>query len=513
MTTREAKPRRIRELFWPRDSAGVGQLFVGLAMLMGLVGGALAVLIRTQLSSTQAGGILKPETYLSVVSMHGSLMVFGMALPALFGGLGSIYLPRQLGRERLRWHGLQLSGCWLTLLAMLVLLAAFGTDAGAPGAGWSSLPPLSALEPMAWDGQDLWILGMALACVALLCLASSFLVTRSAPAGRGGLLLVAYRWAAASAWVGLPPMLLALGLLASDRHLGTSYFMPAGMVLNDGVLPFAEGLPFLYRSLFWQLGHPSMLLLALPALGLAHGILEAESGQPFVGRRSSQWAMAGLALCTWGLFGSQVLEALQLPYPRLGTSPVALLPLGCLLLLALNLGFNLGRVQGRWSLALHFVMALVLTLIGAAIGALWLGVESAAQRLGGSYFPVGQLHLWLGLASLMAIFAGLHHGFGRRFGKRLDEDLGGLHFWVSFLSLLGVFLLMHFQGLAGLPRRYGEHAQLDFAQAGQALAPWISGLTYLGAGAQAIFLFNFFSSIWLGTPIQESSAEQSQPGE
>lgn len=512
MRAGRATPQRRSGFLWPRDSAGVGQLYVGLAMLMGLVGGGLAVLIRTQLSSSQAGGLLKPETYLSVVTMHGSLMVFGMAIPALFAGLGSIFLPRQLGRERLAWHGLHVGSFWLTLSSQLVLLACFATDAGAPGAGWSSQPPLSALEPMAWDGQDLWLLGMALACTGLLALAACFLRTRAAAPARGGLLLAAYRWAAASAWVGLPLMLIGLGLLASDRHLGTSHFMPTGMVLNDGVLPFAEGLPFLYRSLFWQLGHPSMLLLVLPALGVAFGVLEAELGAPLFARRSSQLALGALALSTWGLFAAQVLEAWQLPYPSLGNSLAALLPLGCLLLLTLNLGANLGRVEERLSLALCFVLALVVTLACAVLGGLWLCAQSSAARLEGSYFPVGQLHLWLGLVSLMAIFAGLHHGFGERFGRRMDEDLGRLHFWVSFLSLLSIFLLMHFQGLSGLLRRYWDHSHLGFAQAGQELAPWISGLTYLGAGAQAIFLFNFFSSVWLGTPAQQPSTEQPQPG-
>jgi len=489
---------------WPRSAPALGIMYLGLASLMGLVGGALAILIRTQLSAASGQEIMLPETYLAVVTMHGSVMVFGVVMPALFGGVGALALPSLLGRERLRGHGMQLAAFWLLVLALGMLLASFLLESGPAASGWGSLLPLAALEVWPWDGQDLWILAMGLVCLSNFTLALVYARNTFRCKAARSILVHAY---SLSAWVALaviPWMLVGLLALASDRHLGSSYFMPGSMVLNDEVLAHTGGLPRLFRALFWYLGHPNMLLLLLPALGIAFEIAAGARTTASAGYRPGSWTLWCLVGGSLACFVLGLREAWSSPYAAGAPSPAALVMGGALLATGIELGLVLLRSKGPLNLAKHFIVALVVAILAASVGSIWLALQISSERLHGSYFAVGHLHLLLGLVSLLALFAALHHWFPAIFGRRMDEGLGKIHFWLTSGSMLALFLLMQFQGLSGLLRRYWQHAHYAFAAEGQALAPVITALTYLAAGAQVLFLFNFLSSIWLGTKIDPS---------
>src|SRR5208282_1328487 len=271
----------IRKYIFSLDHKVIGKQYYFLAVVSVFVGMVLSWLVRIHLvwpavhiwglgafSPVGApGGVISPEYYLSLLTIHGTLMVFFVLTTAPQSGFGNYFLPIQIGAEDMAFPTLNMLSFWTTFVALMVLLASFFVADGPPISGWTAYPPLSALGSVAGPGeglgQDLWIISIALFCVGSLLGALNFIATLLELRTRGlklmRLPLTCWAWfiTAILALLSFAVLFSAGALLLLDRLGGTSFFIPAGLVVTDRLIRGHEGgSPLLWQHLFWFFGHP-----------------------------------------------------------------------------------------------------------------------------------------------------------------------------------------------------------------------------------------------------------------
>src|SRR5690348_5596797 len=267
----------IRKYIFSLDHKVIGIQYYFLALAAVFVGMFLSLLMRIHLVWPQATipffGDIKPETYLSLLTMHGTIMVFFVLTTAPQGGFGNYFLPIQIGAPDMAFPVLNALSFWVTALAFFVMIAAFFVVGGAPLHGWTGYPPLSALQsagPGEGLGADLWVISIALFCIGALMSALNFITTTLDMRAKGMTMmrmpLTCWAWFI-TAILGLLAfgVLLSAGiLLLLDRNAGTSFFVPL-VTINGQVAEHKGGSPLLWQHLFWVFGHPEVYIAILPA--------------------------------------------------------------------------------------------------------------------------------------------------------------------------------------------------------------------------------------------------------
>src|SRR5690242_18317534 len=185
----------IRKYIFSIDHKVIGIQYILLALTAVLVGMIMSVLMRVNLTwpgthihimetlfpQGAPGGAMTPEFYLSLVTMHGTIMVFFVLTTAPQGGFGNYFLPIQIGAADMAFPFLNMMSFWVTLVAYLVMLSAFFVEGGAPLGSWVAYPPLSAVGEIAGPGQgagmNMWLISIALFCIAALLGSLNFIAT------------------------------------------------------------------------------------------------------------------------------------------------------------------------------------------------------------------------------------------------------------------------------------------------------------------------------------------------
>jgi len=499
--------------FWRRyvfstDHKVIGLQYMITAMVMALVGGGLAGLIRYQLAwSDQA--VVSPETYLSLVTMHGTIMVFFVVSLALVSGFGNFLIPLHIGARDMAYPFLNALSYWTIVPGCLLMLLAFLCEGGAAAAGWTAYPPLSALEvavPGSGMGQTLWLLAMALFIASFTMGGLNYITTILNCRARGMTLMrmpLSVWMFFVSAVLGVlafPPLTAAALMLLLDRHGGTSFFLPGGLVFGDEVLAHQGGTPLLFQHLFWFLGHPEVYVIVLPAIVIAFDVIATCARRRPFGYRISVYAtllIAFLSMIVWGhhmyVSGMNPLVGEYFSIATVSiTAPFSVL--------GVNLIASLWRARIRFNVQMWFALGLISVVGTGGLGGLYLGTSTSDIYFHDSYFVVGHFHLMIGVVTLLGTFAGIYHWFPKMFGRLMDERLGKVHFWLTFVSMYAVFVLMHLQGLSGMLRRYYDHSIYEFQAVGRTLTLPITLLAFVAVGSQLIFLWNFFHSAFRGRP-------------
>jgi cytochrome c oxidase subunit 1 len=529
----------LRRYVFSTDHKVIGIQYFFTAVLMALVAGFLAMLIRVQLAWPgkawpllaklfpvgMEGGIMKPEFYLALVTMHGTLMVFFVVSLALLGGFGNYLIPLQVGARDMAFPFLNMLSYWTVVPACLIMLASFFVEGGAAAAGWTSYPPLSAVKqaiPGSQWGQTLWLVGMALFIASFTMGGLNFLTTilNQRAKGLSMMRLPLFVWTMLLATVlgllAFPPLTAAAILLLFDRHGGTSFFLPSGLYFSGQVLPHSGGTPLLWQHLFWFLGHPEVYVLVLPALGITLDILPAFTRKPIFGYRLSVYSLYAIGFLSMIVWGHHMFVS--------GMSPFAgeFFAIGTMLITIPSaiIGFNM--LASLWGGGLRLATPMLFTLGTIALfgtggfGGIFLGSPTSDIQLHDTYFVVGHFHFMIGGVTLLALFAGTYYWFPKMFGRRMSERLGKIHFWLTLLPFYAVFLTQHFLGFAGMPRRYYAFHKWDFLRPVAGLNQFITWSAFVLGAAQLVFLFNFVWSLFRGAkaeanPWRAATLEWSTP--
>jgi cytochrome c oxidase subunit 1 len=522
-----------RKYVFSTDHKIIGLQYLITAMAMAVIGGILSLFMRLELAwpppghlwptlakimpDAFSGGVMKPEFYISLVTMHGTLMVFFLFTAVLTGGFGNFLIPLQIGARDMAFPFLNALSYWIFLASCVVIFSALFVAGGAPYGGWTSYAPLSALPgigPNQDVGMTLWIAAIALFSASGLMGGLNYVTTILTMRTRGMSMmrLPLTQWSLLiTAVLGLLafPVLLAAGiLLIFDRSLGTSFFVPAGIIMNDRELMHSGGHPLLWQHLFWFFGHPEVYIVILPGMGMASDILSAFARKPIFSYRMMVYSMAAIAILSFVVWGHHMFVSGMSPF--LG-SVFTITTLLIAVPSAVKTFNWLGTVWGariRFTTAGLFAIGFVSLFVSGGLSGIFLGTSAADIQLQDTYFVVAHFHLVMAIAPLFAAFGGLYYWFPKMFGRFMNETLGKIHFWISFIGVYSVFFPMHILGVGGQMRRIYDPTQYQFLQAQQVLNVFITVSAFVLASAQIIFLFNFFISAFAGRKATENNPWQ-----
>jgi cytochrome c oxidase subunit I len=509
----------IRKYIFSLDHKVIGLQYYFLALTAVFVGMALSLLMRVHMvwpgASIPFFGEIKPETYLQLMTMHGTIMVFFVLTTAPQSGFGNYFLPIQIGAADMAFPVLNMLSFWTTFLAYIVMLAAFFAIGGAPLHGWTGYAPLSALTnsgPGEQLGADLWITSIAIFCIASLMGALNFITTILDLRCKGMKLmrmpLTCWAWFI-TAILGL----LAFGVLLSggillllDRNLGTSFYVPL-VVVNGQVMGHKGGSPLLWQHLFWFFGHPEVYIAILPGMGVASQLLSTFARKPIFGYRAMVYAIMGIGLLGFMVWGHHMFMSGMSPYSAFAFS---------LMTMAIGVPsaiktFNwLGTLWGariRFQTPMLFAIGFVSLFVSGGLSGPFLAQPTLDIPLHDTAFVPAHFHLIMGVAAIFGIFAATYYWVPKMFGRMMNERLGQLHFFITLIGTYAIFMPMHYLGMAGQPRRYSQFTEVHYLGALIPLNKFITYAAFITVAAQLIFLFNLLWSIFKGPKASDNPWE------
>jgi cytochrome c oxidase subunit 1 len=504
--------RSIMARLLSRDHKVIGKQYFFLSLAAVLIGSLLSLIMRIHLVWPKAAipflGQIKPEDYLGFLTIHGTLMVFFVLSTVPQNGFGTYFLPLQLGSSEMAFPGLNRISFWTTLVSLLVLLSAFFVPGGASIAGWTQYAPLSAIG-MAGPGQnlgtDLWLASIGLFCVGSVLSAINFVTTTAKLRAQGmtwfRMPLTCWAWfiTAILSLLAFSILLGALILLFLDRHAGTNFFVPAGLIVSGrAITEHSGGSPLLWQHLFWFFGHPEVYIAILPGMGLTSHLLSVFSRKPVFGYKAmvaATIAIGAMGFMVWGhhMFVSGMDPHVGFAFSTL-TTAIAVPS-------AIKVFNWLGTIYGgkiRFSTPMLFSIGFVSLFITGGLTGPLLAQPSLDVYLHDTYFVVAHFHLIMAMAGLFAIFAATHFWFPKMFGRMMNERLGAIHFWITFIGAYAIFMPMHLLGIAGHPRRYSELTGVQYLSAMLPLQKFITIAAIITLSGQLVFVFNLFWSMFKG---------------
>ena len=499
----------IRKYVFSTDHKTIAKQFLFLSLFFLVVGGALAGIMRWQLGypgqplpgggvfpDTMApGGIILPEFYNSLVTMHGTIMIFFAIMPLLVGVFGNLLIPLQLGAPDMAFPRLNMASFWLAVVAGIVMLAGFFVEGGAAGAGWTSYAPLSTSGEWTgvYLGQQLWLASLIIMGFSSLTGAVNYITTviNMRVPGMTWFRIPLPTWSlfitAILILLAIPILTGGLIMLLFDQTLGTTFFIPEG-----------SGEPLLWQHIFWFFGHPEVYILILPAMGIVSEVLSCRARKPVFGYHAMVLAMVSIAFLGWVVWGHHMFQSGM--NPMLGTSFMI-----STVVIAVPSAIKTFNWLGTlWRGDIHFdtpmlhALSFVSMFIIGGLSGIFMAAPAVDIYFHDTYFIVAHLHYVLFGGSLFGIFAGITFWFPKMFGRMMGERLGKIHFGLTFVFYNLVFFPMHNLGIQGMMRRIYDPNEYEFLQPLQEMSTFISISAFLLIATQSLFAFNFFWSIFKG---------------
>ena len=513
------------ENFWTKyvfsmDHKMIGKQFLITGMFMGVIGVFMSMLFRLQLAwpgesfpilETFLGkwapdGVMDPNMYLALVTIHGTIMVFFVLTAGLSGTFSNLLIPLQIGARDMASGFLNMLSYWFFAASSVVMVVSLFVETGPASGGWTVYPPLSALPqamPGSGAGMTLWLVSMTLFIAGSLLGSLNYIVTvinlraKGMSMTRLPLTIWAFFVTAILGVLSFPVLLSAALLLMMDRMLGTSFYLSDIMVAGE-LLGNQGGSPVLYEHLFWFLGHPEVYIILLPALGITSEVIATNSRKPIFGYRAMVGSILAIAFLSFIVWGHHMFVTGMNPFLGSVFTFTTLLIAIPSAVKAFNYITTLWKGNIQFTPAMLFSIALVSTFVAGGLTGIILGDSALDINVHDTYFVVAHFHIVMGLSAIFGMFAGVYHWFPKMYGRMMNKSMGYLHFWLTFVSAYGVFFPMHFTGLAGLPRRYYSNAEFPIFDELQDINVIITMFAIGGGIAQVIFFFNFFYSMWRG---------------
>jgi cytochrome c oxidase subunit 1 len=528
----------ISKYIFSLDHKTIGKQFLFLGMFWAVIGGLMSVIFRVQLgwpdetfpllervfAAWFTDGKLNPEAYYSLVTMHGTIMVFFVLTASLSGTFANILIPLQIGARDMASPLMNALSFWLFFVSGVIMFASIFLKTGAASAGWTIYPPLSALpqtSPGSGDGMTMWLISMVLFVASTLMGGLNYvstvlnLRTKGMSMFRMPLTVWALFFTAIIGILSFPVLVSCVVLLIFDRSLGTSFYL-SNIVIGGKALPYAGGSPILFQHLFWFLGHPEVYIVILPAMGMVSEILAVHSRKPIFGYKAMIFSILGITVLGFIVWAHHMFMA--------GINPfVASIFTLFTLLIAIPSAvkvFNWLATLWRGNIKINppsmFAIGFVSMFISGGLTGIWLGNSTIDIQLHDTYFVVAHFHIVMGIAAFFGMYAGIYHWFPRMFGRMMNETMAYIHFVVTFVGAYLIFWPMHFLGLAGVPRRYYSFNEFAAFSQYSSLNKIISLAAIVVFLGQFIFVVNFFWSIYRGrkstqNPWQANTLEWTSP--
>ncbi|MCF6284954.1 MAG: cbb3-type cytochrome c oxidase subunit I [Candidatus Hydrogenedentes bacterium] len=516
----------ISHFFFSTDHKVVAIQYVVSALIMLFVGFLFMLLMRWQLAypfqslpliggwfpedhPTMPGGVITANFYNQLGAMHGTIMIFLAVVPLAVGGFGTYLVPLMLGATGLAFPRLSKLGYWCYLSGTLILLGSFFLPGGAANSGWTAYPPLSVIENA---GQTTWLIGVAFVYFSSLVLSINILTTivQLRCKGLGFMRLPFFVWSQLVTSVLLllafPPLVAAAVMQLMDRILGSSFFLPSGLVISGEALDVSGGgSALLWQHLFWFLAHPEVYVLLLPAFGVVAEVIAANTRKPLFGYKGMVYSSIFLGIMSMLVWAHHMfLTGMGITLSEFFQITTIIISLPAVIV-ATSLVVSLWGGSIRFSVPMLYALAfLPMFGIGGLTG-LPLAMSATNIMLHDTYYVIGHFHYVVAPGILFALFAGIYHWYPKVTGRKMNDRLGRWHFWPTLICMNGIFSHQILQGFAGVSRRLYDCGK-SYAHGMEAFG-LNSGATWAAFGlllVQAFFIVNFFYSLKCGEKVDRN---------
>lgn len=500
--------------FWSKywfsfDHKVIGKQFLWYGIFFLLVGGLMALLIRWTLAFPgqpfpiighllfpHTGGVVPPDTYAMLFTLHGTIMIFFAITPILIGAFGNFCIPLMIGARDMIFPTLNMLSFHFSVASGVLLLASLCLPLGGAAGGWTSYPTLSTNIGQPGLGQTLWLLSLFLFGISSTMGAVNYITTVITLRAPGmdyfkmpltiwGLWLTAILNA-----IFVPVLGAGLLLLTFDRVFGTTFFL-AGAAATSG-----KGDPVLFQHVFWIFGHPEVYILILPAWGIVSDLLSFFSRKPAFGYKMTALSLTAITVLSTVVYGHHMYTTQMSPLLTQSFMTLTMLiSIPSAIFFANWLG-TLWKGSIRFHSPMLFSLGVVFVFGLGGLTGLYLASSSIDLYLHDTYFVVGHFHYTMAASVLLGGFAGTYFWFPKMFGRMLDERLAKWHFWLTMVPLNGIFTGMMLMGYAGMHRRLYNPFIYEFMEK---LIPVNKFVTYSAVAmglAQFVFLYNFFKTIF-----------------
>jgi cytochrome c oxidase subunit 1 len=489
-----------RQYIFSIDHKVIGKQYLCLGLFMGFIGVGLSYVFRWQLAwpgtAVPGWGKVSAAQYYTLVTMHGTTMVFFVAMPILLGAFGNFLVPLMVGARDMAFPRLNMTSFWTVFVASALLLISFFVPGGASRAGWTNYVPLSDAAkylPGNYWGGNLWLIAVAIDFASVLMGGINILTTAIAMRAPGMTMwrmpLLVWQELIASVlfMLSVGPLIAAVVMLLFDRMVGTSFFLP-----QKGADPL------LWEHLFWFFGHPEVYVVAMPGLGIVMEILPVFSRKHIFGYRTIVWSTIAAGILSFMVWAHHMFVSGMDPHlaePFSVTTTAISIPFAVILFAMIA---TLWRSQITFSTPMLFALGALANFILGGVTGIPLGADASDIYLHDSYFVVAHFHNTLVPTVVIAGFAGIYYWFPKMFGRMMNDTWGKVHFILTWVGFNMVFVPLFLVGLGGGQRRMYQLSAFSYYKPLQPLHVIATiGLLTILVG-QIPFLVNFFWSMFRG---------------
>jgi cytochrome c oxidase subunit 1 len=447
-------PQGILKYLWSTDHKIIGMQYLFTGMFMGLIGGLMAYVFRMQLAfpgiSVPGYGVVSPGEYNALVTNHGSIMIFWVAMPVLIAAFGNFLIPLMIGADDMVFPRLNRLSYQVFLASAILILASLFVEGGGFGGAWTSYPPLSANEQynLTRLGSTLWLLAVATEFVAFLLGGINFIVTlmnARAPGMKAyDIPLVVWMIVIASIlfMLSVGPLIAGAIMLLFDQTLGTGFYDPA-----------RGGDPILWQHLFWFFGHPEVYVVLLPAIGIVIEIVATFARKKLFGYKIMLYTAVATGVLSFFVWAHhQFIAGID---PRMAnvftvTTLLISVPIAELMFVIIATLYG-GSI--RLTTPMLWALAFIAEFLIGGVTGIFLGASGADIYLHDTYFVLAHFHYTFFPIAIIGTFAALTYWFPKMFGRMMNETLGKIHFWGTVIPFNFIFIPLFVLGLGGTHRR------------------------------------------------------------
>jgi cytochrome c oxidase subunit 1 len=495
------EPTFVEKYIFPTDHKYIAKQYMLTGLVMAAVAGFFAYAFRMQLAfpgqSVPFYGVVSPTEYNALVTNHGTVMVFWVAMPVLVAAFGNFVIPLMIGADDMVFPRLNRLSYQIFLLSAIVIAASWFVPGGGFGGAWTAYPPLSANADFSLTGlgSSMWVIAVALEFAAFLLGGINFITTAMNARAPG------MRWhdvpivvwficiASILFMASVGPLIAGAIMLLFDQNLGTHFFDPR-----------AGGDPILWQHLFWFFGHPEVYVVLLPAIGICAEIIPVFARKKLFGYKMILYTAVATGVLSFFVWAHhQFIAGIDPRMANVFTATTVLISIPIAEMVFLYIATLYGG-SITFSTPMLWALSFVFSFIIGGVTGIFLGASGSDIYLHDSYFVVAHFHYTFFPIAIIGTFAGITYWFPKMFGRMMNETLGKIHFWGTFIPFNGIFLPLFITGLAGDHRRiydYNNFPELATPDL-QALRIFATVSLVVMLLFQPVFVYNFFRSIFKG---------------